>query len=388
MANLCDYVMWRGDIPFTVRPFNAIDALVLCQLAYVNFFGIIPDRFDAGITLQDAARCYAKNPKRGSEFGAFINPLSADLLADAAETERFGTIILKGFVNEIDRCTGKQFAAITAVLPSGNLCVVYRGTDDTIIGWKEDFLLCLPDPIPSHTASVHYLSAAAKAQSGTLYVAGHSKGGNLALYAAGTVGTPVQKRIERVFCFDGPGFAFDIERQNRFQTIIPKIRSFIPQSSIVGVLLCYFPHYSVIESNESNIFWQHDTFSWQIKRDHFVTYEKGRSKESCFAEKTMQTWLSHLDVQERRKFIETLFEIMFSTGAETVSELTANGLSHSVNMLKELHSVDSKRKKELFTVIKFFFEAAYTHFPLGKQSIKSKNTDEGLPSASETAHSR
>lgn len=151
MANLSDYVLWRGDLSFEVRPFNAIDALVLCQLSYLNFFDIVPTQFDGGITLREAARIYATDSTHGTpeEFGVLINPLTADLLKNAGETERFGSILLKGFVNEIDRSADKQFAAITALLSTGSACVVYRGTDDSIIGWKEDCLLSLSAPIPS-----------------------------------------------------------------------------------------------------------------------------------------------------------------------------------------------------------------------------------------------
>ena len=369
MANLSDYVLWRGDLPFEVRPFNAVDALVLCQLSYLNFSDIVPAQFDGGITLQAAARIYAADSTRGTpeEFGVLINPLTADLLKNAGETERFGSILLKGFVNEVDRDADKQFAAMTALLPTGCACVVYRGTDDSIIGWKEDCLLSLSAPIPSHAAATDYLSVAAEAAvvcgSKKLYIAGHSKGGNLALYAAGTAAASIRGRIERIFCFDGPGFAFDIKQWDGFQAILPKTSSFIPQSSVVGVLLSYFPYYTVIESSETNTLWQHDAFSWQIKRDEFVTHQEGRTKESYFAEKTIQTWLSRLDDTEREEFITTLFEVMFGTGAETLSELTANGLAHSLHILQELHTVDSERRRELFAVIKAFFGAVHMHFP-------------------------
>ena len=368
MANLSDYVQWRGDLSFEVRPFNKIDALVLCQLSYLNFSSIIPEQFNGGITLGEAAHTYAADSTRGTpeEFGVFINPLTADLLKAAAETERFGSILLKGFVNEVNRTTNKQFAALTAVLPTGDVCIVYRGTDDSLIGWKEDCLLCLQDAVPSHSAAVRYLSAAASAVAcgaEKLSIAGHSKGGNLALYAAGSAAASIRERIERIFCFDGPGFAFDIKQWDGFQAILPKTASFIPQSSVVGVLLSYFPYYTVIESSEANTLWQHDAFSWQIKRDEFVIHQEGRTKESYFAEKAVQTWLSRLDDTERKEFITTLFEVMFGTGAETLSELTANGLAHSLHILQELHTVDSERRKELFAVIKSFFGAVYTHFP-------------------------
>lgn len=378
MANLYDYLIWRGDIPFAVRPFNAIDALVFCQLSYLNFSEIVPARFDGGITLREAARIYAESPVHGvpEEFGVFINPRTADLLAYAAGTERFGNVLLAGFVNEVDRTADKQFAALTAVLPSGGVCVVYRGTDDSIVGWKEDCLLCLPEPIPSHDAAAQYFAAAAHAAlcSGQpISIAGHSKGGNLALYAAGTAAASVQQRIEHVFCFDGPGFSFDIERAAGFQTIIPKTQSFIPQSSVVGVLLSYLPGHTVIDSTETNTLLQHDVFSWQILRDTFVQHSGGRSKESYFAEQTIQSWLARLDNAERRAFIETLFQIMYCTGAETLKELTADGIAHSMTMIKELRTVAPERRKELFNVLKFFFEAAYAQFPL-KQALNSNDS--------------
>ena len=369
MSNVLDYIIWRGDLSFAARPFNAIDALALCQLAYLNFSDMVPARFDGGITLREAARIYTADPARGTpeEFGILINPLTADLLKVAAETERFGSILLKGFVNEVDRTADKQFAAMTAVLPTGGVCVVYRGTDDSIVGWKEDCLLSLPAPIPSHSAAADYLSSAVVATvpcgAEKLSIAGHSKGGNLAVYAAGTAAAAVQDGIEQVFCFDGPGFSFDIEQRSGFQAIMPKIASFIPQSSIVGVLLSYLPHYTVIESAETNTFWQHDIFSWQIERDVFVPYQSGRTKESYFAEKTMREWLSHLDDTERKVFIETLFAVLFGTGAETISELTANGMVHALHILQKLHTIDSERRSQLFAVIKGFFGAVYTHFP-------------------------
>lgn len=398
MANLCDYVLWRGDLSFKNYSFNTVDALLLCQIAYLNLSDIVPEDFNIGISLRDAALQYTSDSTRGTseEFGLFINPLCADLLKAAAQTERFSSILLKGFVNEVDRGADKQFAACTAILPTGEVCIIYRGTDDTIVGWKEDCLLCLPQPIPSHTAAQQYLAAAFEAMDiairdksgdaspincsslrGKLYLAGHSKGGNLALYAAGAAVPTVQQQIERIFCFDSPGFSFDMMQNTGFHGIIPKISAFIPQSSVVGVLLSYFPQAAVIESSESNTLWQHDAFSWQINRDTFVPYKAGRTQDSFFAEHTVQTWLSHLDEQKRRSFIETFFGILFSTGAETLTALTAHGVTHSLNILKELRNIDSQQRKEMFNVLKYFFEAAYAHFPLRinqKQGCAEQNS--------------
>ena len=364
MATISDYLTWRGDIPFSVRPFNELDALLLCQLSYADFAGIIPHDFNAGITLAEAAAAYSNRSNAGAKetWGVLINPLTAQLLAQAGRSERFGGIVLKGFINEVDVKAQKQFAAYTAMLDRKQYCVVFRGTDDSLIGWKEDFLLTFTHPIAAQKAAADYVMQAAAALRGAFFLAGHSKGGNLAVYAGAAVGKAIQKRIHTIFCYDSPGFHFDIRSDPHFQSIIPKIASFIPQSSVVGILLSYPPQYTIVYSNASKGILQHDLFSWQVERDRFITCTE-RSKESIFIERTVTTWLKHVDMHYRAAFVNTLFDVVYATGAATLTQFNEARLMNFIRIIKELRTVKAETKKDLIAVIVYCLQAARLHFP-------------------------
>lgn len=364
MATMSDYLTWRGDIPFSVCPFNELDALILCQLSYADFDGIIPHDFDAGITLAAAAAAYHTRSAAGTKeaWGVFINPLTAQLLAQAGQSERFGGIVLKGFIDEVDIKAQKQFAAYTAMLEKKQYCVVFRGTDDSLIGWKEDFLLTFTHPIAAQQAAADYVVQAAAALRGTFFVAGHSKGGNLAVYAGAAVEKAIQKRIRTIFCYDGPGFHFDMQSNTHFQAIIPKIASFIPQSSVVGILLSYPPQYTIVHSDAPKGILQHDLFSWQVERDRFITCTE-RTKESIFIERTVTTWLSHVELSYRAEFVNTLFDVVYATGAATLTQFNEARLMNFIRIIKELRTVKAETKKDLIAVIAYCLQAARLHFP-------------------------
>ncbi|MGP1455311.1 MAG: Mbeg1-like protein [Treponema sp.] len=363
MATMSDYLTWRGDIPFSVRPFNELDALILCQLSYADFTGIIPRDFHGGITLAEAAAAYhnRNNTSAKEVWGVFINPLTAQLLAQAGQSERFGGIVLKGFIDEVDIKAQKQFAAYTAMLDRTLYCVVFRGTDDSLIGWKEDFLLTCVHPIAAQKAAADYVTQAAAALPGSLLVAGHSKGGNLAVYAGAMVEKAIQKRIHTIFCYDGPGFHFDIKSDPCFQAIIHKIASFIPQSSVVGILLSYPPQYTIVRSSAAKGILQHDLFSWQVETDRLITCTE-RTKESVFIERTVATWLSHVELSCREGFVNTLFDVVYATGAATLTEFNKARLANFIRIAKELHTVNAKTKKDVIAVLTYCLQAARLHF--------------------------
>ena len=359
MSDISDYLVWRGDILFKMCAFNEIDALILCQLSYIPFDGIVPSDFKSGITLREAARSYVKNGTAHS-LGVFINPRSVQLLEQAGESERFGPVVLKAFVNDISIAEEKQFCALTALLPSKETCVVFRGTDDSIIGWKEDFNMAVLDPVPAQTAARTYLSQALSRCRGTLYTVGHSKGGNLAVYAPFALPHAAQKRIRSIFCFDGPGFKG--RTQPVYSGDLKKIKSFVPQSSVVGILLDYPKNHTVVESSENNGLLQHDAFSWKVKGTAFVTKNE-RSADSLFTEKTVQTWLAEMDTDRRKAFIDALFSLIEATGSRTLTELRDNWFYNSAAIIKSLHSMDFKTKKNVFAIITLFFKAAGSNIP-------------------------
>lgn len=365
MADISDYIVWRGDISFKVSAFNEIDALILCQLLYIDFDGIISADFKEGITIKEAAQKYTLRYMNGGseEFGVFINPRSAELLEAAGNSLRFGNITLKGFVNEIDIKAEKQFAAYTASISPRMHCIVYRGTDNTLIGWKEDFNMTVYDPVPSQQAALEYLEKAHSSCRGTLYTAGHSKGGNLAVYAPAFCSKRLFKRIKTIFCFDGPGFNPDTCKRGNIEGAFAKAQCFVPESAVVGVLLHHSDTCTVIESSESNGINQHDAFSWQLRGKTFAVKPK-RKDESIFTEKTVSDWLEQVPGEARADFINTLFDAASSGGTLTLTELKNRWFQTSAAILKKLHNADPETRERIFTIFKLFFKALRSNIPV------------------------
>jgi len=364
MADISDYLLWRGDISFAVSPFNEIDALILCQILYLDFDGIVSADFKSGIALKDAAQKYAVRHLNSAQedLGVFINSRSVQLLTDAGNSIRFGEIELRGFVNEIDVKIEKQFAAVTATIFPKKHCIVYRGTDDTLVGWKEDFNMTAYDPVPCQQASLAYLEKAQAYCRGKLYTAGHSKGGNLAVYAPAFCSAKTFKKIENIFCFDGPGFNSDTCERGDIGKAFAKAACFVPRSSVVGVLLHHAPKLTVVHSCETNGIRQHDLFSWQLHGSAFALSEK-RSDESLFTENTVKAWLKEVPKDSRAEFIDRLFEIAGAGGALTLAELKARWLQTSAAAIKTLHTMDGRTKEHIFNIFKLFLKAVRSNMP-------------------------
>ncbi|MGI5174642.1 DUF2974 domain-containing protein [Treponema sp. OMZ 840] len=386
MADISDYILWRADIPFKVSPFNEIDALILCQLLYIDFDRIVPEDFKSGITIKEAAKKYALRHINddSKDLGVFINPRSADLLEAAGASIRFGDIMLKGFVNDIDIKEEKQFAAFTASVSPRLHCIVYRGTDDTLIGWKEDFNMAVYDPVPAQQAALDYLERAHTQCRGKLYTAGHSKGGNLAVYAAAFCSKQIFKKIEKIFCFDGPGFNSDTCKRGDMERAFKKAECFVPQSSVVGILLQHSQSHRVVQSTETNGVSQHDVFSWQLHGKNFATLEK-RSDESLFAENTVASWLKEVPKDSRAEFINLLFKAAGSAGALTLTELKNRWLQTSAASIKMLHNMDAQTKDNIFRIFKLFLKAVRFNMPgigdllSGSAKDEQQNIKTGLP---------
>lgn len=362
MGNITDYIAWRGDLSFKMSPFNHIDSLILCQILYTYLDGIILEEFSSSVTVSKAAERYEELDRTETNLGVFINKQTASLFMAAGASERFGAIRLCGFVNTVDVDQEKQFAAITAILPDGTLCVVYRGTDDTIIGWKEDFNMTFLNPVPSQRHAVEYIEKVASHCRGNLLVMGHSKGGNLAVYASAFCKPKTARRIREVFNNDGPGFLPAVVIEPSFIEMIPKIRMLIPQSSIVGVLLKHPYELTIVKSSENNDIIQHDIFSWELTGIEFLTVLK-RSKDSLFREKTVKTWIEAVEHDKRKEFVNALFSVLDATGATTLSELNSNWIKNSAAVIKNMHEMEKETKDNIFKIIKIFFHSIKVNIP-------------------------
>lgn len=363
MANILDYVAWRGDLDFSCVAFNEIDALILCQIAYVNFDGLISESFSDCITLENLSEKFrnASDYEKRADMGSLINKLTIDLFFSAANSERFGKIKMCGYVSNIDTERIEQFAAVTFSLDDKNWLVAFRGTDDTIVGWNEDFNLGVLDTVPAQQDAVSYLTNVLNSVSGEVSVAGHSKGGNLSIYSCVNIKKELKNRIKMIYNNDGPGFSDSAIATPEFQEVIPKVHSFYPQFSIIGMLFSHAGEYKVVESDETGIM-QHDPFSWHLNAKHFDTLESLRSGSIMF-HNTFNTWFGQLDENRRKQFVDTLFLIIQSTDARTNSEIEKNIFESSAKIIHALLKLDNDTRAEIWKTVGLLFKAANKNLP-------------------------
>lgn len=315
--NVMDYLRWRGDLTLQSDPFNEVDQLILCILAYLNY-----RRFPSLQTMASeratALRTLAPLMRREDEQQGLSQLEYLPLLRAAAESERFGDAALFGAVAEHDLQEEKQFAAVSFRLSDGSIFCAFMGTDTSIVGWKEDVNLSFMDEVPAQRRAVEYVEAIAAANEGKLYIGGHSKGGNLSMYAALHVSEAVQRRIAAVYNNDGPGFRTAPSELPAFAAMAEKIHTFVPAESIVGVLLEQAGDYTVVESPEKFLL-QHEPMSWQVEQGRLKTLPQ-RTALGERTDRMTKAWLSELDEQQRRDFCTALYDIVCCEGKFTTLE--------------------------------------------------------------------
>lgn len=377
MANIIDYIEWRGDLSFSAVPFNDIDALILCQISYLDFSGIVSERFKDCVTLNDAAALFrsAKDFSRRRKVGAMINSQTVDLLFAAASSNRFGSIKACGYAERFDLQKEEQFSATTFLTGDKYAFVAFRGTDDTIIGWKEDFNMGVLKTVPAQTDALSYLTEAMKSIRGRFRVGGHSKGGNLSIYAAANIDRKFKKRISCVYNNDGPGFREEIVASLEFRELAPKIRSFYPQLSIVGMLFSHAASYAVVESEQAGIR-QHDPFSWHLTKDGFVSLP-GFDAASEWFHDTFNAWFRELSDAERSRFVTTLFKVLEATDAKTNSELEKNWWQNSAKIVGAFAKLDGPSRDNIIKTVQLLFQIGHRHLAparfLPSDASKKKN---------------
>lgn len=363
MPNMMDYLAWRGDIALDYSPFNDVDSLILASLSYLTY----PE--ETGL-LRDLALTVP--PVDKMQF-SFVHEIRA-MLSAAAMTERFAGIGMRHPVAVTDQDRDMQFAAVTFDLPDGTHYVAFRGTDSTIVGWREDFNMAFESPVPAQSAAVKYLNEAAALTDGPLILGGHSKGGNLAVYAAAHADPMTQSRIRAVYSFDGPGLDDATMASEGYANIARRIRSFVPQHSVVGLLLTYHPEYTVVKSDGVGLL-QHDSFTWQVLGTSFIPVTEV-DVSSQLVDQTVHAWLSQVSPEKRRIFVNTIFDVLEASGANTVKELVRNIPSRLPAVLKALQQVDAETARMVLTLWGQFVTIGATNIiELVRQRLTPDNTE-------------
>lgn len=341
---------------FREKPFCDVDSLLLSQFCYLKLEGLVPRLKEDGQAVSIAA--LAKHPDREGMFAdTRFEKNNRRLFELMAASVRFGSMTMNYFVNIVDEEIETQFCAVTFFLPGARPYIAFRGTDETIVGWKEDFCMAFRGSIPSQDYSVVYVTQIAGRIKGRFYAGGHSKGGNLAVYAGMFCGEEIASRMIRFYSFDGPGFRPEILKRERYAQICPRIRKFVPQSSVIGMVLQTQEHYRVIKSKATGLL-QHDPFTWLIRDDRFVRSES-IYKGSKILDHAMNEWIMSLSEEQMVRFVENLFHLVKTAEVEDLVAFDQDPKKHIKALLEAYKEMDAEEKKFMGTLLGKLFRYTF-----------------------------
>ncbi len=381
MANVNDYIDWRGDITFENAPFCDPDNLILAELCFLDFEGIVPsDYMEGSVRLEDAVNKYFETTVDEARSLGYIIPDDIKVMAKKmAVAERFKDLRLTAFVNITDTEKQLQFCALTTLLPDGSAYVSFRGTDDTIVGWRENFNMMFTFPVPAQTCSLDYVTRLLDVFDGNIRIGGHSKGGNLSLYAAASCAPEYQNRIIRVYNNDGPGFGHGMLSSKGYLAIRDRITMIIPQASVVGMLFEHESTYFIVKSTYNGIL-QHNGYSWEVFGNKFVPFDS-LTKDSIIIDKSIRSIVSQMDEEESRRFVNAMFEVLGASNAQTLTDIMKNKNA----FIKALRSVPAESRDIVMrTIMKIIGESGHVWI----STVKSKSDTEKKKSDREKVKKR
>ncbi|MCR4768223.1 MAG: DUF2974 domain-containing protein [Saccharofermentans sp.] len=370
MGNLLDYLAWRGDLSLAQDPFNSIDALLLSSLSYVDFTNVVPAKGEGMVTMEEASKRFFElhTEEELAQDKSFIN-FAPSLLRALAESNRFKDAYLLNFVDDTDISREIQFAAVEIDLSDDTVFISYRGTDDRIVGWKEDFNLSYMT-VPAETEADQYFREVMDGRTEKVRLGGHSKGGHLAIYAVASA-PELYDKVLTIYSFDGPGFNDEAMVTDHFKRVQKKVEKFIPQTSIVGRLLTSTVEPVVVKSNELGIM-QHNPLSWELEGKEFETLDFTDKLSDLFDE-TMTTWLDNMSFEERKVFVDELFSVFEASGCENISEMTRIGIKGTKAIITRMAQIKNDSGEKVRTLVKMFF----INFNVLKDNVVKEKLEDG-----------
>ena len=346
MSNLIDYVIWRGDLTFSDNKFNAVDNFILSMVTYIDYNKIfVSYNPHVKFNIAQASKEFCANHSHEDVHLGLLMPSQniRKIFELMGRSKRFSNVGISDFVNEIDYEQEMQFCAVTYHITDSEIFVCFRGTDDTLVGWKEDCKLSYLDKIPAQDRAVQYLEAiASKYPDKKIYIGGHSKGGNLAKYSAVYCDDSIKDRIVLIFNNDGPGFRPEVIDENRIALVESKIRNYIPQSSLVGQMFESHGTRIIVKSSQKGVY-QHDCFSWQVRGAGVVSLKNLSSTGEKHSE-LFETRIMSVPIDKRREVVDIFFAVMEQTGAKTLDDFSESKFSKAAMAVKGVRQLDKEQK--------------------------------------------
>lgn len=346
MATSINYIKKYGDRDFAEMPFNDVDNIALCEILYMPFEHVVSDSFNEELVpFSEACRkLFEYNGNRHVAPGLMLmKKISVKMMA-MANTKRFGSMKVVGCKCAFDVEPPLQFGAMTFLLPDGTCVVVFRGTDDSLIGWQEDLNLYTRKGIPSHTLAVEYLESVAKHFDGDIIICGHSKGGNLALYSAVKCSENTRRRIVRLYNNDGPGFITDdLTTSSEYKELLPNYRHFVPSNSFVGMLLMHDNDFKAVNCKYFFGFLQHDLSAWKTKGTE-IYFKNDISKLAKLTDEFLKELIFRITDDEGKLIDKWFTELIKGIGQDGLMSISRNLVSSVKGAVKVYKDTDSETK--------------------------------------------
>lgn len=350
MATFREYVYYYKDKSFQDVPFNDVDSMIFTQIVYADFEGIVPSDRGRYILFSDAVRLFLRKYSEDKrKVPRFIREVY-DLLDMLRDSKRYENVRMYYYVKTVDQ--EKQFCAMT-LRYADHTYIAFEGTDSSIIGWKEDFLMAKTFPVPSQRHAVQYLNDTVGFWDNYVIIGGHSKGGNLAMTASMLSSPRIRMKIKRVYNFDGPGFRTKESESLAYQRMSKKLKMFVPEDSTVGMILFHPSDYQVVKSTAVGL-WQHDPLTWECFGGIFVPGTL--TKRSKSLEESNIQFIHSMDVEKRGRFIDAFFSILERLGIHDTSQFFKLNLSQALQIVKDIKNIDSEMRKTMIDLLKILLK--------------------------------
>ncbi len=349
MGTILDYLEQYSEYSFQEKPMTEVDSVVLCQLSYLKFDGLVPGVKEnkGSVTLKSLAE--HENYENLFADTRFEKPNRA-LFQKLIQSRRFRNLKLNCYINIVEEAWETQFSAITYILDDGTVYLAYRGTDESIVGWKEDFNMALLSPVPAQEYSVKYLHMVTRRFHRPFFVGGHSKGGNLAVYSAMKCIPEVQDRIIRIYSLDGPGFRPEILESCNYDMIAGRVVKILPHSSVVGIIFESDMRFQVVESRSFGLL-QHDLYNWKVKDDCLVHANDIYDSRKRMGD-TMNQWILSLEEEQLKVFVDTLYKVVTASETDNLIDFAAAWKKSMNGMATALKEVDEETGEVIRKIFK------------------------------------